>query len=129
MIKAISSTGFIFVFLLLFISMSNVFGQEVPNNLPLTESENKDEIVADREIIDNEFIHQDQLKASKKPSDTQLKREKSQNTDDGRIPAKEGNSKNSILKSGTSLVTVFYVLVSYLFSGPLESPSNSNHTF
>ncbi len=108
--------------------MGNVLGQESQNNLPLTESETKEEVASDKDHGTIELNYEDQRKTAKKPGETHLKNEKSPNSESKDSDPKEENRKNSILKSSSSLVTVFYVLVSYLFSGPLDSPSTSNRT-
>lgn len=127
MIKVISFTGFISILLIIF-SLGNVLGQESQNNLPLSESESKEEVASEKEYGSIELNYQDQRKTAKKPGGTYLKNDKAPNTESKDSDPKEENRKNSILKSSSSLVTVFYVLVSYLFSGPLDSPGTSNRT-
>jgi hypothetical protein len=128
MIKEIIPTGFILILVSLITVTVNCYGQQqVQNNLPLSESEEK--ILMEQDDLNAEMQLNSQQQKLKKTS-------KSQNElanigrKDGGEPSESNNEKhkNSILKTSSSLVTVFYVLVSYLFSGTLDGPHSSNNS-
>lgn len=125
MIKTVSFIGLICFFLLSITSVS-VFGQDSQIHLPLSTSENNNEIVSKKENNGVELNNHNRLQKDKKPDNIQFKQEKFNNDDSENSEKASKSNKNSILKSSSSFVTVFYVLVSYLFSGPLDAPSTYN---
>ena len=65
---------------------------------------------------------QKKLTESKKPSQVRIQKEDAAEDEEQTVEKKN----KSVLKSGSGFVTVFYVLVNYLFSSPFETQDYSS---
>ncbi|MBK6266943.1 hypothetical protein JKA74_18005 [Marivirga sp. S37H4] len=118
MLKVKSILALLFSLLVLSTGVGAALYQHFHEN-NLQEVEKNDEVV----------VYENQLKYDKKPlsvskEDVETIDEK-EKTSQVQAEKKEKSESHSVLKTSSSFVTLFYVLVSYLFSGPFDSQTFS----